>query len=377
MRTSIINKRAFRERVLARKRTVLLWLAMSSEEIRDAAVRAAVAIVLQRRRAAVGAVLLAGRTGQGGGQGPQGPKRVKKAFTWAGHMDLLSATDFRLRYRLTPEAFYDLRDQLSPLLDYTSPRARRNARNGNCGSEIEPATRLACALRLMAGASSHDLHLIYNMGRTACYDCLWLVVDAVHAKFRMDFPTEDVAKLEVLEAEFRAKSRRQVWRGCVSAVDGVHFKMDKVNLKDCDNPARFWVERKQMTALLCIAACDARRRFTMYDMSQAATTHDSQAWKASKVGMEVLAGKLPPQFFFNGDTAFTLSKQMIIPTAGKDDNFDFEQSSNRIAIECAFGILIRRWCTCVHVCCMHCVHFTLTMMLPLLAGGVSSGDPWE
>ena len=33
---------------------------------------------------------------------------------------------------------------------------------------------------------------------------------------------------------------------------------------------------------------------------------------------------------------------MITPT-GRDDDFDFEQSSLRINIECAFGELVRRW----------------------------------
>ena len=35
---------------------------------------------------------------------------------------------------------------------------------------------------------------------------------------------------------------------------------------------------------------------------------------------------------------------MVVPTGlAEFDDFDFEQSSNRMCIECAFGILIRRW----------------------------------
>ena len=45
------------------------------------------------------------------------------------------------------------------------------------------------------------------------------------------------------------------------------------------------------------------------------------------------------------DSAFTVSPSMITPSNNDPalDDFDFYQSSNRMAIECAFGILIRRW----------------------------------
>ena len=42
-------------------------------------------------------------------------------------------------------------------------------------------------------------------------------------------------------------------------------------------------------------------------------------------------------------SAFSLSNSMITPSGGELDDFDFHQSSNRMAIECAFGILVKRW----------------------------------
>jgi hypothetical protein len=48
--------------------------------------------------------------------------------------------------------------------------------------------------------------------------------------------------------------------------------------------------------------------------------------------------------FINGDSAFNLGPGMMVPTNKEaTTDFDFEQSSNRICIECAFGILVRRW----------------------------------
>ena len=47
----------------------------------------------------------------------------------------------------------------------------------------------------------------------------------------------------------------------------------------------------------------------------------------------------------NGDAAFALGPSMITPSNNDPelDDFDFYQSSNRMAIECAFGVLVRRW----------------------------------
>lgn len=60
--------------------------------------------------------------------------------------------------------------------------------------------------------------------------------------------------------------------------------------------------------------------------------------------MKVANGDLPPEYFLNGDNAYVLSNQMVVPCGNAaNDDFDFEQSSNRICIECAFGILVRRW----------------------------------
>lgn len=36
------------------------------------------------------------------------------------------------------------------------------------------------------------------------------------------------------------------------------------------------------------------------------------------------------------------AQYMVTPTKG-DDAFNFEQSSNRMAIECCFGMIVRRW----------------------------------
>ena len=87
------------------------------------------------------------------------------------------------------------------------------------------------------------------------------------------------------------------------------------------------MERKGHYCLLCMAACDAHRRFTHFDVSFTASSHDSLAWGGSKLGQKLEAGGLPRPYFFNGDNAFTCANNMIVPMGSSD--FDFYQSSNR------------------------------------------------
>lgn len=276
------------------------------------------------------------------GQGPQGSKKEVLSFDFDEHTYHMSDQEFKLRYRLSRYAFDELLKLIHNdlLLDKHQKHRATTGRGGV--SPLDPAARLAIALRLFAGGSCHDIADIYCISRSWVYNIAWQVVDAINKHIPIEFPCHDVEKLKVLEAEFRAQSPGAVWQGCVGCIDGVHFKIKKPPLSSVEDPIRYYVARKHHHALLCIAICDAARRFTYYSMTMAGTTHDSLAWSTSSLGSKVKDGELPSPFFLNGDNAFSLSNSMIVPS-GVDTNFDYIQSSCRMPIECAFGMLIRRW----------------------------------
>ena len=290
----------------------------------------------QRRLLLAGAAYLS--TGSNGGW----TKRVPH-FSWESHVDRLHEAEFKLRYRLSSESFYKLLDILKPELDVTDHRQEMRSRSGH---PIELPTRLAVALRYFAGGDPLDLCLIYGMSKFQVFACIWKAVDAINICLdNINFPIHDVEALKVLEADFRAGTRGGFWEGQVGAIDGLHTKMQRPTLAEVRDPMRYYVARKQEFALLAIAICDYHRRFTWVDISHASQTHDSTAWEATELGQMIKAGDLPAPFFLNGDAAFTLSPSMIVPSKSDSrlDAFDFYQSSNRMAIECAFGILVRRW----------------------------------
>jgi len=274
-------------------------------------------------------------------------RRRKTPFHWQEHSDSLNESEFRGRYRLTKVSFDKLLRLLQPdLLPAATTRwASRNRRNANGGKEMEPAAMLAAALRYMAGGAVGDIKLIYKISKTEVYRCLWRVMDAINARLRVDFKVDDVQRLRQLEAGFRARSPQQVWRGQVGAVDGCHIAI-LAPPPHVPERKKYFVARKNKFVLLLIAVADADSRIIYYDISQVPTTHDSLAWATSSLGQQVGRGDLPEPFFFSGDSAFSLSPSMVVPSSGTqffDDAFDFVQSSERMPIECAFGILVRRW----------------------------------
>jgi hypothetical protein len=79
-------------------------------------------------------------------------------------------------------------------------------------------------------------------------------------------------------------------------------------------------------------------------------TADSLAFRGTSLGQRVLQEMLPAGFFLVGDAAYTLTNSLLTPIAGKlasigvyADSYNFHLSQLRINIECAFGILVRRW----------------------------------
>ena len=223
------------------------------------------AALAHRRRAVACAAVL---TGLPSGQGPQGPKPVPEwqAFVWEQHVARLTESDFKLRYRLTADAFhYDLLPRVRPHLVAGDEEKVRAAK---WGQVVRPETKLAVGLRFLAGGDPIDLKLIYDVSKNYVYKCVWWVVDGVNASIVISFPIYDAEKLKVLEAEFRAASRQGVWAGQVGAVDGVHFPMQAPTKEDVADPLKYYVSRKAEYALLCIAVCDAARRFTAFDISQ-------------------------------------------------------------------------------------------------------------
>ena len=150
--------------------------------------------------------------------------RKPSEFDWEEHVRDMRPHDFKLRYRLTAEVFYDLLDLLRP--DLQNDNQKQEANNSGKGFVVRPVVKLAIALRYLAGGDPLDLKLIYHVSKSYVMDCVWRVVDAVNTRLdNIHFPLHDPEALAELERDFRAGTRGDFWKGQVGAVDGIHFKM--------------------------------------------------------------------------------------------------------------------------------------------------------
>ena len=152
-----------------------------------------------------------------------------------------------------------------------------------------------------------------------------------------------------MEAEFAAAAPSsptgdQPWRGQVAAVDGCCVKMENPGVQAV-NPKDHKVQRKGGGFyLLLMAAADARKRIIYHDISTAAKSHDSYAWRQTSLYRNLNSGGLPKEYFFGGDAAFQSLPQFATPLRGPgNDAYNFVQSSARMPIEQAFGLLHMRW----------------------------------
>jgi hypothetical protein len=176
------------------------------------------AAVVKRRRVAVVAAVLAS---QPQASGPRGEKQQKPRHDWDMFIRTLPRAVFRRMFRMTRDAFMGLLTLLEPHIETKQPEKA----NGNSGA-IKSVTRLAVALRFLAGGSPWDIALAFNIHAVSTvYETAWRVVEAIDATpaLQCKFPIDDPAALAALERDFALRSRSQVLRGVVGAVDGCIF----------------------------------------------------------------------------------------------------------------------------------------------------------
>ena len=102
-------------------------------------------------------------------------KRQRSFYTRVHHE--LGRNMFRRAYRMHLETFEHLFGIIEPYLrQVLSYNGKRNyAPNGT----IPLQTRLACVIRIFAGASAYDLISVYGISKTEILDSVWYVVDAI------------------------------------------------------------------------------------------------------------------------------------------------------------------------------------------------------
>ena len=78
------------------------------------------------------------------------------------------------------------------------PMDQTRASNAKYGERVLPETKLAITLRYLAGASIHDLRMLFKTSNSTIYEWIWLTVSAInsHPELQVNFPLPNSNKVE-------------------------------------------------------------------------------------------------------------------------------------------------------------------------------------
>ena len=241
---------------------------------------------------------------------------------------------FKQRFRMTKETFMYVCQQVGLVL-FKQDTNRRKA--------ISVETRVAIAItRLASGSSLYIIADRYGVGISTVHA---IVLDFCHAlnffcrNSFIRWPTP--SRLQDISRNFEALHGIPYIAG---AIDGSHIPI----LAPHEHAADYYC-RKGFHSVLLQGVVDHLCCFWDYDIGWCGSIHDYNLFSKSSIGKYCFEGKLNP-YALLGDAAYQPRPWMLTPYLGSKDEFtrqqehwDFIQSSSRMCVECAFGILKLRW----------------------------------
>ncbi len=131
-------------------------------------------------------------------------------------------------------------------------------------------------------------------------------MEAIDQAYTIGIDLENRAEMEKLADEFAAIDSRseQVFSGVVMAIDGWvlqtrrPFDYETMNVNSYRN-------RKDLWGLVVLAGCDARCKYTLWNVNNTGSNNDISAWNNSKLKKLIEDKKLHSDFCFIGDEAFS------------------------------------------------------------------------
>lgn len=218
---------------------------------------------------------------------------------------------------------------------------------------IPPASRLLITLHYLAtGESFSSIARLYLIGTSTASqiikettDVIWNELHQLYILFPIDW-----------ESESEKWGNFHRLPHCVGAVDGKHVRIQKP-----PHSGSLYFNYKKYFSIVLLGVCDADANFIFVSIGAPGSLSDVTVWNNTELGLDLAAGNIefPPDkllpnsnvsfnYFFIGDEAFPLSKNLLRNYSGRNlsadkENFNKRLSSARNTIERAFGILSNRF----------------------------------
>jgi hypothetical protein len=269
---------------------------------------------------------------------PRCPNICRDRFCFESFVASFSPRLFKRLYRMDRVAF----ERLCELVGTRSETTRR----ASC--RLSVSAKVSMTLRWLAGGSYLDI----SMSHFVSIPTFYFVIDQVIADFdnilTMRFRFDDAAYLQNCSDGFSRYGRSPL-SGCAGAVDGIAIRIQEPARGSVPNPSTYY-NRKGFFAIAVQAMCDHRYVFTFSSAISPGSTHDSIAFGMSSLSrlLSQNEGGLLQGYWIAADDAYVCRERLLTPWPGRNlsrsmDSFNYWQSSARIHIEQAFGMLVARW----------------------------------
>ena len=265
---------------------------------------------------------------------------------------------FVRQLRLHRSDFFDI---LQLIYDDICPNKEMATRSS--GSCVDPELQLAMTCRCLAGAQYLDF-IWWNVDVNGAWIYIDQTLKAINKRvdnIKLPFTEAEVRKSA---AEFSAIQYRKysqvVTPGTAGATDGLVIERTQPPQSDLDGKDyRIYLNRKGFFAWVALAVVNAFCVFLMFEVKWPGATNDCTAMEQSEA-MKWLAFLAQIGFgYLAGDDAFSGIHELLLTPFTKSQlkrmkQVDFDLylrmrtfnnvlSSQRITVERAFGMLVRRW----------------------------------
>ncbi len=245
-----------------------------------------------------------------------------------------SEVDFRKRLRVSISTFNYLCTLLGPVLKKDDTHLRQS---------IPVECRVAVTLSRLA--TGHTLMMIgdlFGIGESTTSKIVRDCCEAIRIYLRpLVFKKPTLIRMKKIASEFEALHGIPLILG---AIDGSHIPI----IAPPHDPTSYYC-RKGFYSCLLQGVVDSKCKFWDYDFGWSGRIHDWALFQKSEIGKKTMKGAFLP-FKFIGDAAYPMRPWFYSPFKGEREGlcrekayWNFIQSSTRMAVERAFGILKGRW----------------------------------
>lgn len=243
-------------------------------------------------------------------------------------------------------------------------------RNTYMDLESKELMKLSVTLRYLAGGSYLDISVAHHLPTSSIFKIMDETITRIDSALKIEFHYDNDSHLQGISQQF-TRGGISPLSNCCGAIDGIAIKINEPSARDVANSSTYY-NRKGWFALNLQAMCDSFYRFTFLSCIAPGSTHDSTAYAMSSLSrlLSRETNTLLPGYWIVADDAYICRNRLLTPWPGRNlsvekDAYNYWQSSSRIFIEQAFGMLIGRWgvfwrqlrcslnknCKIVIVCC--------------------------